>query len=896
MLLFFSLSENEIPARFGTLALPFDTQRLNYSTMAHGMVLNHEERAGVQREWKGCSRLSPEKDIFLSKESHGDVETSVSPNCAGLGEVTGTHGKPLGGVAWLACVERLCAALGASIVRRLVTGPPQTSEENAGARWLRHPLLLNAEVTLEHQKLGGWESTLAASDAITARSTGADAKGDGSDIPQGEEERHAGSSSCSSFFVEQLCRRPESREPRALASAMRRVVLEDRGGDQDTNEAVWAVAAAVVHHAGLAAEAAQVVRAELEGRTFSPAKTSQGSRENVPFEVSPTLVRAWKSAQRARFWLGGEDSPDLDKPLLVQRASFLLFLKPWALTHAEESSLESDCDGGVGVDRTLTATELVLGFLLRPTGTGSPQRRSGREGDAIKDNDAERRYEALEGDPGALLRVVELWSVRAMARARGFSLADRLLVGKGSERSTTAILRAVGDGLATVCLGPESADCKHEQATDGVESVSSVESRRGDTSFVLAQLEGGDGDVWSCGKRLHFMSGVECCDARSKLKLAEAVARFLRRCSAVLRHFDVGNSDAAGVDGKRRAVLVHTLSAVSMDYGLEDHGILHGSRLLPLISGLVDDVDRPIAAAASDALQALYRCVVLSKNSVGAGVRTREQLVAGEGCGHTRDAGGKGGDGLQREEENESLGRRGSNTPFQRAFFGAVRHKVQDIAEASWKKRLAAVGTMPDNVSSAPSTHRVLLEDLLVLRSDQAGMVVPHFSLGTRHSISLWVFFPPMTVATAAPCDEALGDSEDAAIAAASAKQPSGSYVVVAGVRCVVRGTPSLTSDEVGVLDPGEVIEVASPEPQFARHPSVLQGRRVYLTRPVKGYVSLYTEDGTVLLGPISGPSRRRASEGDLGGSVGRVGAVCLAGDSSGTAEGGGDWCGECLI
>lgn len=757
-------------------------------------------------------------------------------------------------------------------------GVPQDSEEKDSAQCLRSPLLVYADIKSGDKTLDYWDSNAAARNSVTTQSS-ADA---GEQIDpellhrQGSEGKGcADASVLSSRFMAYLCSHPASRESRALSVVMRRVVLEDRGYDKGTNEGIWAAAVAAVHHAGLEEEVARIVRAKLTKNDHAAAGAIDANN-GVPLTASPALIRAWRCVQQARFRLEGGTLRDREMILVRRRAQFLVSLKPWAsATH--DGALQRE----PSESRALTASGLVLHFLLRTVERADAQVRGGSGGDGVRGDDAEPRITAREGDPDALLRTVEVQSVRAVARSRAFLLAAQLLNRRYSHRSAMDVLQSVADGLAIRCLGPalSSRTGKGTQAAGGLPIGSGGRGGLEKKSNAPTHHKAADSEGLCGTGRLHFMVGVECCDARSKSALVESVARFLRQCFLVIGKGHITDRGAAaGMDGDRHAVVVQALRAVSMDYGVEDHGILHRSQLLPLISTLVDDAEASVSEAASVALQALGRCVLPEQTRNG-GSAFHDQSAAGglEGERDFRGLVSGGDDNSQPRSPSPRRDKRASCTPFQKAFFSAVSLKVQEISVTSGEKPATVQNTIRTSPPT-PSEGRVLLEALHDLRSDQAGLVVPHFPLGTRHTLSLWVLIPtPKEVGR----NRDLGDCQVPSIPADRPQETLTSYVVVEQASCVVRRTPSLSSERIGVLNAGEVIEVLSPEPQWERHPLVLEGRRVRLTWPMTGYASLHTAEGSVILEPVSIPWRRRASDSDLGGNAEGVGPPCPVGGTS---------------
>lgn len=588
------------------------------------------------------------------------------------------------------------------MVRRLVGGTPQAPQEEVNARWLLHPLLVHAEVGSGRKDVGRKDTSLQALDgaagAIPPQSEAERTRSGLDTPPRGCRERggRVGVSVEAFTFVQHLCRLPASRESRALSAAMKRVVLEDRGGGEGTNAAVWAVTVAVVHHAGVAGEAAAVVRAEL-ARTSDKTEDKNGTA-GVPLNLSPALVRAWRSAQTARVHLNSVALSTKARALLLRRAYFLLFLKPLVSTSRGEG-LATEGARAAGVALALRTSELVLDCLLGPAAAAAAatRDRGGRDGGGVVNNDGtELDVGSREEDLGGLLCIIEAQDERARSRARGLSLAVNLLDGTGSDRAAADVLRAVAGGLRARC---PSFNASGSEGKDEKESV---------------REENGEGEHYA--RRYHFMLGVECCGSASKAVLVESTTGFLRQCSLVLGQTRAGDRGAAGSNPARRSVLVHALVAVSMDYEWDDNVILQCSQLLPLISRLVDDTDRCVAAAASTAVRAVYRCVVPEHTSTR-NWTSREQSASGvsdtvgEG---TRGEFGAGDDDAVRtkgpKERPEGMPA-SSCTPFQQAFFAAVRCKLQDAAAAAGSETRMKLNRNPPAssmttplVNEAPST------------------------------------------------------------------------------------------------------------------------------------------------------------------------------------------------
>lgn len=549
----------------------------------------------------------------------------------------------------------------------MVVGEPRTAQEEANAQWLVHPLLLHAEVISGRRERLGVQQDHSLAMCDTPLTTPPQSRARGELSKEGVLSRKlsqgdgwVGASLNPSAFVHQLSMNPSSRESRALSRAMRRVVLQDRGGDPETNVVVWSVALAAAYHAGLAGELAEVARAEINC-TENKFTAERMADSGAPMNPSPALVRAWRSAQTTRVRLTSGT-----RALVLQRALFLLFLEPWVSMRRVKGRFGSLRDASVA--HALQGSELVLECLLSPGETASA-RDSGGGVNGAEDRCAAHNVDAREADPSGLLHIIDARSERATTRARGFELAAQLLDGTSSDRATAEVLRAVADGLlqaGSQRLEPISPEGKStHQAVDKCARERLNEER--ETTGVLlppAQFAGEDfGPAELDAGRLHFMPGTECCDPKCKLALVESVAEFLSQCSIVLGQERIGGRGPAGNRLTRPFVLVHALRAVSMDYEFHDHDLIQRSQLFPPIARLVDDTDRSVAAEASKALQAVYRCAVPAER--GMSDATWERVGEGPDCTSqwksTRD---------------------GSGTPFQVSFFGTVRSMLERTAEA----------------------------------------------------------------------------------------------------------------------------------------------------------------------------------------------------------------------
>lgn len=850
------------------------------TTIEAGAALSRERESAHHGAGQLFSRISSGEEEILAMMARTEGTTPSLGHTGSAHTESILKRSPFVGGASLARVEGSCAALGASMVRGLLAGMPLNLEEQTSARWLRHPLFLHATMKREviNSDIGGPAETM------EQKAKGGEAiertalNGPWLEGKEGKEtEINAAARVRPLFLLAQLCHRPADLGPRALSMSMKHAVLEDQGRDKDANEVVWATAAAVLHHAGLANEAYQVARKRLESGVFGGAAgmATGATGDNITLhEIPPALTRAWRLAQRARSWWNGIPVLGRDKSRLIARASFLLRFTPWiSRDRVKSSRVEESPD--TGVTRILAAGELVLQYLLRSMRDGIVYSGSARA--PVDDEDAFTDAEDLgAGDPEPLMRVITSRSSRAAARANGFSLAQRLLDGMCSNPSAAEILQAVADGLTTACAFADEAEKKSERSRK-YGDVARGTSKKGHGS-KRASLNIGQHDERECTNelshvcgRLHFLRGVECNDAYMEGAVVGSVAIFLRQCSVVLERTS-GLTRASGGAKPRtqiEALLVRALRAVCMDYDRRDHTILHESRLLPLVFELVDDPCHAVAAEASQTLQALYRCVISSSVNDLASANWTARNGADSA--------------LSIAELRETASGRGSSSSFQAAFFRGVQHKVQAIAnDSGWERRTTNV--LDDKVRSSspgapalPTGSRTLLEGAIALTCDRAGMVAPHFARGTRHSLSAWVYIPPIALdhATASDSIAPAGSDDENTVAA--------SHVLVTGARCAVRRTPDMSSEEVAVLRAEEVVKVRSPERQWARHPLVLGGRCVRLFWPVEGYASLRSSDGSVVLQavPVSAASSRRSlSLSDLRQAVDTAGIVNISRES----------------
>ena len=704
------------------------------------------------------------------------------------------------------------------------------------ARWLTHPLVRDTEVDSARRHTGDSaatkDDTVAAPRSLEEEAKDAWAAGCGQRGNVGSTHRFIClvPSTEPSVVVEQLRAYLRGEEARSLSAAMRRIVPELLGCDEAANEAVWSAAAAIIHHSGLAEEASRIIQVELDGTPAAGVSVGETKIESnkVSPPISTALRRAWRSAQQVWSWMEDKFPSSSDTTALIPRAAFLLCLTPWAFTTAGENSsvrrksadpLSNDPRDVRITARVASADDLVLDFLLRPCKSHAPLAVQGVDkiADVVLGGCIESPGDAQELNPSDLLRIMELRSARAKARAKGFSLAEQFLDGVGSKRSIEKALSAVAEGLAVGCRrSPDAASSEVSTVIEGFFDSSMYSA--GQRFDGTAQLS-----------RVHFLCGIEGCDRRSRLALQKGVKKFLGKCSRLLgRDWKVWGRYTT--EGLRRSFLLQALRAVSMNYGGEDHDLLESSQLLSPISRLVDDADPFVAAAAYKEMLALYRAA---------------------------------------REETESA--YPSYTPFQAAFCRAIRFTLLETSRSLFSCA---------NASSAPR----MLDDLTIpLRMDQAGLVVPYFPVGPRLSLSLWVLFPSAAPSVSPSMVPSRKGSEAQRSANPAGGVTSQSYVTTS--RCVVRRTPSMSSEILGVFDANVVVEVVPPEPRWARHPLVQEGRQFHVRAPLDGYASAYSATGHSVLHPLGTALRRSARGHDLCGTeLGRAPAVHLpAPESSGS-------------
>lgn len=224
---------------------------------------------------------------------------------------------------------------------------------------------------------------------------------------------------------------------------MRRVVPDDRGYRQVLKEPMWAAVTAIIHHAGLAEVAEEVMQAELGGTWTKDDIGRTKDKTGNAIRIPPALHKAWRSAQQARSWMENKEELPDEKTALISRAVLLLCLTPWASSTDAESlpGCKQSTDPIFSARhakipaRIITASELDLDFLLPPS--------DGHISGASRGNDEVKRAGAFgvneassssQGNPGALLRIMELRNALAKVRAKAFSAAGRLLHRMGSKR------------------------------------------------------------------------------------------------------------------------------------------------------------------------------------------------------------------------------------------------------------------------------------------------------------------------------------------------------------------------------------------------------------------------------------------------------------------------------
>jgi hypothetical protein len=248
---------------------------------------------------------------------------------------------------------------------------------------------------------------------------------------------------------------------------------------------------------------------------------------------------------------------------------------------------------------------------------------------------------------------------------------------------------------------------------------------------------------------------------------------------------------------QQQQLQVAALRLCALDYGADDHGLLHQCRLLPQIQRLIATPNSPTLRRTARACfkLLLHRCL---------------------------------GDG-----DDQALPLSPSSPPaalpiptlFQHALLNALKAEVEGVG------RLAAASSAVTTATAQPPAGCLLpSNEPLTLSPATLGLQAPATAAplaADEHTLAFWLWRP-----RAAP--------ESTTVRAM--------YRVVGGEGCLVRATPDLESPEVTTLDTGTVVEVEDPDPLHPTHPLVQSGRRVRIVHPVCGYGSRYAAMGYRIL------------------------------------------------
>lgn len=237
------------------------------------------------------------------------------------------------------------------------------------------------------------------------------------------------------------------------------------------------------------------------------------------------------------------------------------------------------------------------------------------------------------------------------------------------------------------------------------------------------------------------------------------------------------------------------LRLCALDYGPEDHALLHDRRLLPQLQRLMAPPNstqvRCTARACFKLL--LHRCL----------------------CG------AEGGSGAANSSPATPI-----PTLFQHALLNAVRGEVEAIGQ------LASSASHTPADAAAAATAGCLLGSARALRLSPStlGLQAPASAAplaAKEHTLTFWLWRPQRP---------------------AEPSQARAVYRVVGAEGCLVRATPDLDSPVVTTLDTDTLVEVEGSTTSFSSHPLVQSGRRVRIVAPVCGFGSKFAAMGYTIL------------------------------------------------
>jgi hypothetical protein len=726
---------------------------------------------------------------------------------------------------WLLQLERISSLVGGLSVEtqlRDSAGPP-TPEENNHAEWFEDAIL----ATLPSPGL--LEQFLPGLDAASPLRRGSQdlmglvAEGRSLELEMPLRQSAKGLNSPVSAFkdpgqlLKQLVRSPLGPNAQTLVQIMKGHVIEDRGQLPIINQAVYAAAAAMILHNNLAAEAMALVMQTL----------------NAP---SAALIKTWRAAQKMRQWLAFSDAAAAQAVYDVLEHGPHHRRRPSLYSGTSEEVLEKVCRGAINRAKWLLCIvpfDEEVPVQLKPrsrsrsrcvsadlTSTWVPP---GAIDDGSQDLGTSGSSAAHE-----LKQLLEFRRALSERRKRKKTTTELVLGFLQSDtivEDLVKVMKVRNERCTKRCIGLNLARSLLVSLRSDDSKMEVLRATvRGIRSLALPHL--------SLGERVHFMNRLNGASDAKKQEVTRAFTALMSQVIALLQECSLSSFASAGIC--RLA-----LQICAVDYEPEDHELLHDSRLLPQIHTLMSSPDEDLRRTAL----ALYK--LLLRRCIGPGTAT---LPVASIFQHDLL-------NVLKYELQSVIPGNESRAPL------ASRQSPTQVDQEDEEEEGEGEVRTEDRMSSRSGTrHRCLVAEPMEIGRQLLGQTAAHFPLGPTHTIAFWLWRRTVE------------------------HRPSHAkhrYKVVGTEGCLVRATPNLDSDVVVTLETGTIVEVGDPEPEYADHPLIRNGRRVRICLPVSGYGSRHASQGYQILRQEAearpgdrvcrGPDWRT---GDQDGGEGQIGTV----------------------
>lgn len=560
----------------------------------------------------------------------------------------------------------------------------------------------------------------------------------------------------------------------------------------------------IINQAVYAAAAALMLHNNLVGEAAALAANKFQS-------PSLTLVKTWRTAQKMRQWLQFSDAAAaqaIDEG--PQEATKGHRRRPSLHSKTSESILGEVCEGAIDRAKWLLSIAPLDGG---PNLMSQKSRHKSRGSSA----DLTASWSALSSQLAAVETNSAAHELKQLLEFRR-ALRER----KRRKKTTTELVLEFLQSDTKVAELLHIIRIRNERATRRAKGFSLarniLETLRSDTSrkeLLRAALRGIRATACAIkgseGLKIHYMNGLSGAEVTKKQEVTRQFRAFL---SASIQIIQETGSDTERLDLSKLA-----LQACALDYEPEDDELLHNSRLLPQIHALAYDGNSSLQHTALSLFKLLLR---------------RSMRVT-----------------------NPSV-------PVASIF----HHDI--LAALKWDLHSLVlppddadkdVGLRPSRDSEVEA-KKIICSPKKIGRSFE-GLVAPYFPLGTRHTISFWLYRHAVQH---------------------RASQTKSLYKVVGSEGCLVRRTPLLESEVVTTLEMGTILEVAEPEREYMDHPLIQNGRRLRIVRPVAGYGSRHASQGYQILRQEAeanegdrvtrGPDWTRGAEDGGNGQLGTVVAI----------------------